>query len=237
MTVAERRSYELGCRSFDRGDTDEALTQLEAFARTRGNFANVHYMMGVLHDRRDDFTTAGKCLREALRINPSYVEAMLALAIVYENQGNFERACELVARAQRLGERADEGRIDATTRGKLANLQARLGDAYHEVGELREAIDAYRRALDRCPDFHDIRYRLGVVLREAGLPDRALVEFGHVLRRRPDYLDAVIQKGLTLYTLGRAEEAAADWTAVLAADPERADARMYLRMVTRRNAG
>jgi hypothetical protein len=28
------------------------------------------------------------------------------------------------------------------------------------VGELREAIEAYRKALDRCPNFPDIRNRL-----------------------------------------------------------------------------
>jgi tetratricopeptide (TPR) repeat protein len=125
------------------------------------------------------------------------------------------------------------GGLDATTRGKLANLQAAVADAYAEVGENREAIEGYRKALDRCPDFHDIRHRLGVVLREAGLPDQALREFKRVLRGNPGFLDAQIQLGLTYYTLGRSKDALERWEAVLRQDPSREDVRMYVRLAHR----
>jgi tetratricopeptide (TPR) repeat protein len=128
-------------------------------------------------------------------------------------------------------------RGDPTTRGKLANLHAALGDAYREAGDLREAIDAYRKALDRCPGFHDIRQRLAVTLREAGLPARALAELQRVLRANPHYLDAQVQIGLTLFTLGRTEEARAAWNAALERDPSRDDARMYLRLLGARASG
>jgi len=142
-----------------------------------------------------------------LRINPSYSEALLALANVYESQGDFDRSREIAERAGRLARSADDV-LDATTRGKLANLQAALGDAYREVGELREAIEAYRKALDRCPNFPDIRNKLGIALRDVGLPDRALAEFRRVLRSHPGFCDAAVQLGVTLYSLGRTEEAA-----------------------------
>lgn len=230
MTPSERRAYALGRRHFERGNVDEALRQFKELLRTRSRFADVHYMLGVLLERKRDFASAAKSLREALRINPSYTEAMLALANVYEQEGDFERSREIAERARTLAKPTD-GSLDATTRGKLANLQAALGDAYAEAGELREAIEAYRKALDRCPTFHDIRYRLGVALREAGLPDRALAEFGRVLRANPGYLDAVVQRGLTLYTLGRTQDAIAEWKSVIGADPGREDASMYLRLV------
>jgi tetratricopeptide (TPR) repeat protein len=121
--------------------------------------------------------------------------------------------------------------MDTTTRGKLANLQAAVGDAYAEAGELRDAVEAYRKALDRCPGFHDIRHRLGVVLRDLGLPDQALCEFKRVLRGNPGLLDAHIQLGLTYYSLGRSDDALERWHAVLKHDPSREDARMYSRLV------
>jgi tetratricopeptide (TPR) repeat protein len=154
------------------------------------------------------------------------------LANVYENQGDFERSREIAERGGALARPAD-GVLDATTRGKLANFQAALGDAYRDVGELREAIEAYRKALDRCPTFHDIRTRLGVVLRDAGLPDRAIAEFRRVLRNHPKFHEATVQLGLTFYSLGRTDEAAKEWEAVLAEDAEREDAKMYLRMIGR----
>jgi tetratricopeptide (TPR) repeat protein len=104
---------------------------------------------------------------------------------------------------------------------------ARSADAYCEVGDFREAVEAYRKALERCPTFHDIRQRLGMALREAGLGSQALEEFN------PTYLDAAVQLGLTLYTMGRSREAIAEWKRVLNRDPSRESARMYLNLLDR----
>jgi tetratricopeptide (TPR) repeat protein len=235
MTSTERRVYRLGCRSFERGDDDGALSQFERLLRTRDDFADVHYRIGVLLDRKNDLASAARSLWKALRINPSYSEAIVALASVYERQGDFERAREITERAG-IGARSNSGRLDATTRGKLANLHADLGDALREAGELREAIEAYRRALDRCPNFHDIRLRLGVALRDVGLPGQSVTQLRRVLQARPELHDAAIQLGLTLYTLGRAGEAIGQWNAVVEKDPNQEDARMYLRLVQLRKA-
>jgi tetratricopeptide (TPR) repeat protein len=230
LSDGERRCYETGRRHWERGDREAALRALEQFLEMRSEFADVHYMVGILHEQIDDLPAAADSLREALRQNPGYAEAMVALASVYERLGEFARSRAL---AERVAELAlpSAGALDATTRGKLANLEAELADAYRAAGALPDAIEAYRKALDRCPGFHDIRYRLGIALREAGFPDRALAEFARVRRANPDLLDAAVQTGLTLYTLGRSEEAIAEWRSVLECDRTREDARMYLRMV------
>lgn len=232
MTSSERRSYALGRENFERGHVDTAIHHFNALLETRRDFADVYYMLGMLLERKSDTAAAARNLREALRINPTYTEAALALAGVYEQQGDFDRSREITERARSLAATTD-GTLDATTRGKLANLQAAMGDAYAEAGDLREAVDAYRKALDRCPSFHDIRFRLGVALRDAGLPDRALAEFSRVLRANPDYADAAVQRGLTLFSLGRTESAVTEWKAVLARHPGRKDAEMYLRLAGR----
>lgn len=237
LHLEERRAYALGRRYFEHGNDDAALTQLEALLRTRGEFADVHYMIGVVLERRNDLSGAARSLTRALRINPEYAEARLALASLYERQGDFDRSREITqgaAGADTPTPRSVLGghrNLDPTTRGKLANLQAALGDAYREAGEPREAIAAYRKALDRCPGFHDIRQKLGITLREAGLPAQALDEFRRIQRSHPDFGDARVQAGLTLYSLGRSAEARQEWQAVLEREPGREDARMYLRLV------
>jgi len=232
LTEAERRCYDIGRRRWEQGDRDGALRAFERFLETRREFADVHYMVGTLREQADDLAAAADSLREALRLNPAYAEAMVALASIYERLGEYARSRALAERVA-LQALPSAGALDATTRGKLANLEAGLADAYREAGELPDAIEAYRKALDRCPTFHDIRYRLGIALREAGFPDRALAEFARVRRANPELLDAAVQTGLTLYTLGRGEEAIAAWREVLERDRAREDARMYLRMVAR----
>jgi superkiller protein 3 len=208
---------------------DAALEAFSTLLASRPDFADVHYMVGVLFERKGDENAAVDSLREAIRLNPSYAEALLALASVHERRGDFNRSRELAERAASVS-RTTGGALDATTRGKLANLQAAVADAYAEVGELREAVDGYRRALDRCPGFHDIRFRLGVALRSSGLPHKAEQEFKRVLRGNPTLLDANLQLGLTYYTLGRTADALAQWHHVAEREPAREDARMYIRL-------
>jgi len=232
MTSSERELYTQGRASFERGEVERALEALSPLLERRTGFADLHYMVGVLLDQQGETEEARVRLRDAIRLNPSYTEALLALASVYERDGDYERSRELTERAAQAAP-AVPGALDATTRGKLANLQAVVGDACMEVGDYREAIVAYRKALDRCPDFHDIRLRLGVAFRSAGLAHQAETEFKRVLRGNPDLLGAQVQLGLTYYTLGRAPEAIGLWREVLRLDPSQRDALMYLRMVQR----
>lgn len=232
LTAHERKAYDWGRRCFEHGDVEPALEALTKLQQTHDNFADVHYMVGVLLDQQGDSNGARASLQQAIRINPGYAEALLALATLYERLGEFDRSREFADRALLVSRtRGGAGSLDATTRGKLANLQAALADAYVEAGDLREGTLAYRKALDRCPDFHDIRYRLGRCLREAGLPDRAMLEFKRVLRARPDLNDARAQLALTYYTLGRVQDAREQWKQVLEYEPAHRVARMYLRLV------
>lgn len=231
LSAEERQAYALGRTCFEQGDDAQALSWLTRLVVTRPGFADVHYMLGLLDERRGNLEGAVRSLEQALRINPGYVEARLALVTLCERLGDFERAREVATppAARRAGEEADG--LDQTTGGKLANLQAALGDAYRDVGRQREAVEAYRKALDLCPEFHDIRQRLGIALREVGLPAQALAEFRRILRASPGFHAAAIQAGLTCYTLGRTDEALAAWRGVLEREPGREDAQRYIRMV------
>ena len=183
-------------------------------------------MVGLVRERAADLDGAASAASSGRSSStPAYAEAGLALdRACTSSAASHERSREL-ALAAHASALPSEG-LDPTTRGKLANLHAALGDAYREVGELREAIDAYRKALDRCPGFHDIRQRLGVALREAGLPARAIAELQRVLRANPSYLDA---RGAARPHLLHARphgprEARAEWAAALERDAPRDDA-------------
>jgi len=236
LTTTERDTYARGRTHFERGEIDPALEAFASLLETRENFADIHYMVGVLFESKGDLAAAAESLRKAIRLNPQYAEALLALATIYEQTGDYDRSREMAERASSTS-RGDSGVLDPTTRGKLANLQASVGDAYAEAGERREAIEAYRKALDRCPEYHDIRQRLGITLREAGLPHQAAKEFKRCLRANPQLIDARVQLGLTYYSLGRAADALAQWEQVASHAPERDDVKMYMRLLNGDGAG
>ena len=219
-----------GRRAFAAGKDDQALESLRRLVAHGVRYADVHYMIGMIQERRGEIDGALAELRESIRINPSYVEALLALASLHERRGEFDRSQGYAERASQLSRPSAAG-LDPTTRGKLANQQAALADAFVEAGERRDAIAQYRGALERCPTFHDIRHRLAITLREAGLPAQALQEFQRILRLQPSLLDSQVQLGLTYYSMGRTPEAVKEWDSVLEKDPSRDEARMYLRLV------
>ena len=61
-----------------------------------------------LPDSLIDSASAAQSLREALRINPTYTEAMLALASIYESTGDFETLNTRVYGELFLTPRSDE---------------------------------------------------------------------------------------------------------------------------------
>jgi tetratricopeptide (TPR) repeat protein len=236
MSLEERDAVRLGRASFERGDDEAALEALTRVLDAHPRYADLHYLVGLVHERGGRLDEAVASFERALAINPRYAECALALASVFEQRGEWERSRALATRlgAAAAAAPASNGALDPTTAGKLANLHAALGDAYREAGELRESVESFRRALDLAPTFHDIRFRLGVTLREAGLPAQAIAELKRVRRGNPGFLEAAVQLGLTYWSLGRSEQAVAEWERVLAADPAREDARMYLRLVRAR---
>ena len=229
MSLEERDAVRAGRGSFERGEDEAALAAFTRVLAAHPRYADLHYLVGLVHERRGELDEAVTAFERALAINPRYAECALALASVLEQRGEWERARAL---ATRLGAAATEsGALDPTTSGKIANLHAALGDAYREAGQLREAVESFRRALDHAPTFHDIRFRLAVALREVGLPAQAIAELKRVRRGNPAFLEAAVQLGLTYWSLGRSEPAIAEWKRVLAAEPAREDARMYLRLI------
>jgi len=229
MSPEERDAVRAARGSFERGDDEAALAAFSRVLSAHPGYADLHYLVGLVHERCGALDEAVASFERALKINPRYAECALALASVFEQRGEWERSRAL---AGRLGAAVSgSGALDPTTSGKLANLHAALGDAYREAGELREAVESFRRALDLAPTFHDIRFRLAVTLREAGLPAQAIAELKRVRRGNPAFLEASVQLGLTYWSLGRSDQAITEWKQVLSAEPSREDARMYLRLI------
>ncbi len=192
-------------------------------------YADVYNMMGVIAHVDGRFATAIECFQQALDINPRYTEALLNLAVLYNDLGQYDEAKKLYAQLKRGG-RKGQTTIEPVLRGKLSNLHADIGDIYRSIGLYGHSIEEYRKALDLNAAYLDIRTKLGQALREHGKPQESLKELRSVLRTKASYAPALIQLGITAYTLGRVADARKSWQAVLKKDPRNEYALMYLRL-------
>ena len=229
MDEALRRLIVLGREHYRAHDYDAAEKVLAQVVEQHRGFADIFNMLGVIWHGQGKLEDASRAFEDALRLNPSYTEAALNLAVTYNDLGRYAEARDVYDKAiqrTRLAPRS----LDPFVQGKLANMHADLGAAYAAHGLYPEAVREYHKALELCPTFGDLRTRLATVLRDSGDTAGAARELEIVKTTQPRYLPARLALGTTLYMLGRKDDAIREWEAVLGADPENRAAKLYLKM-------
>jgi len=222
-----RQLMVLAREHYENHEYDKAEPLLTQIVREHRGFADMFNMLGVILHGHGRFSQAQEMFEEALRINPSYTEAALNLAVTYNDLGKYQQARDVYSRAIATT-RSSPSHLDPFARGKIANMHARTADAYGGVGMFDEAAREYRKALDLCPTFIDIRSKLAATLRDMGDKEAAVQEYLLVKQQAPKFLSGRVNLGVTLYSLGRKEEARKEWESVLAEDPGNKSCRMYL---------
>ncbi|AUX26066.1 hypothetical protein SOCEGT47_066190 [Sorangium cellulosum] len=225
----------LGREHYDRREYDLAEHALRQILQKTDRFADVYNMLGVILHERGDFLGAELHFERAVQLNEHYTEALLNLAVTYNDLGKYEAARLVYARI--LSGKGEEGALDPFARGKIANMHADLAKAYADAGCTQEAIAELERAVALCPTFADLQLRLGTMYREAGNLALAREHYTAARDANPRYAPARVLLGATLLSLGDPDQAIAEWREALAIDPDNRTAKMYLRKVeAQRNA-
>jgi tetratricopeptide (TPR) repeat protein len=209
---------------------DKAAQCLLEVVREKAAYADVYDMLGVIYHQQGRLPEAEAMFQESLRINPNYTEAALNLAVTYNDLGKYREAKEVYQRAMTASKNAPR-QLDPFAKGKIANMHADVGAAYHAMGLYDDAVREYERALALCPTFVDIRVKLGTTRREMGDVEGAVRELERVRDENPRFAAGRLHLGLGYYAAGRRDEAAAEWREVLALAPDNRSAPMYLAML------
>lgn len=196
-------------------------------------YADAHHMLGLCYALTEWRDEALKSFDEAIRLNPSYVEAHLNRAIVLSDLGRADDAELALVHAQELG-RPDASGFPSMVANRLANMHAELGRAYRAAGALNAAVEQYRSALGIRGSFADLRLELARALIDSGLPDEAALELDTVLRERPDWLDAMLLRGLAAYLAGDLVQAKSVWEGASERHPDEPRLETYRSMLARK---
>lgn len=221
--------YSTGKQHFDGKQYAQSENCFKKVIEKGGRYADVFNMLGVISHVEGKFASAIDYFEKALDINPCYTEAILNLAVLYNDLGQYADAKKLYGRLKGKAKSGDQ-HVEPVLRGKLSNLHADIGDIYRAIGLYKHAIDEYRKALDLNPNFFDIRTKLGQALREGGMLPDSLKELKAVLKANAKYSPALIQMGITHHSMGKLGEAKKCWNEVLKKEPSNESARMYLKL-------
>lgn len=232
MDAQTKRDLALGREHYAAGEYAEAEAPLRRVLDKHDGFADVHNMLGVIAYQSGDPETAATAFGHALKLNPAYNEAALNYSVVLNELGRYDEAREAYAgvKAERAAQPSGADELDGFIRGKIANLHAKVAEAYVACGIYAPAIEELRTALDLCPNFADLRVKLAVALRDAGLREEALEELEGVRDDKPKYVDGRVQLGLTYWSLDRKPDARGEWETVLELDPKNRSVKAYLSM-------
>lgn len=164
------------------GLLDRTVAEYVASQLANADRPGAHLNIGVLYTERRQFAEAEAAYRTALRLDPSFVEALINLADLYRVQGRDDEGENLLRQA--LDITPDE----AVAHHALALLLVRRGRMPEAIAELREAATL-------APEDPRFSYVYAVALKETGQLDEALdvLERAHHRRQNdPEILAALV---------------------------------------------
>ncbi|HJZ85847.1 MAG TPA: hypothetical protein VKN99_11785 [Polyangia bacterium] len=112
------------------------------------------------------------CLRKALEVDPYDKKALCELARLYDQSEQWAKALTMYNRASAVVDDAAERR----------RMELRTAELWENLGDLTQALDAYRRVLSRLPDDEEALERASDLAEEVG--DALLA--ARALERRAD---------------------------------------------------
>jgi tetratricopeptide (TPR) repeat protein len=117
------------------GKLDEAEAIYKEILAKNPTIPQVHYNLGWIHGQRKDWAGAEAAYKKALELKPDFSEASVALARVYQDSGQGEKAMALMTQA---------GEGDAKVQFSLGvmHLTANKNDEAEAAFKKAEAIDA-----------------------------------------------------------------------------------------------
>ena len=125
-------------------------------------------------------------LEEAVRLDPENQSALYNLHRALLLNGHAEEAEAVKGKLTDLLRRQDQADQNAVAGIQLNNQ----GAALEKAGNLREALEKYRAALQRYPEHVGIRLNLAIALLRLGQWKQGIDELREVLRRDPNNLPA-----------------------------------------------
>jgi tetratricopeptide (TPR) repeat protein len=172
--------YALGVIYWHQGDLDRAAGALREAASRNDRYAEAYSTLGAVLQGKRDWKGASAALGRAIAIRPDFREAHDTLAQVLQRAGDDAHAREEFDRAATLRERA--------AREQEASVLTAAGAQQVERGELRAAVETFRRATAVLNTYAPAYYQMGRALDTLGEHGAAHEAFARAQRLNPSLL-------------------------------------------------
>jgi len=149
-----------------------AIEQYEQIVRLQPDSMDDHLLLGRLYRLNNDLQKAESEFKLAVKLQPDSEEAITTLAYLYNELGDTARATQVLSS------------VPNTERS--AKLYSALGYTYEQQKQYKEAIDAYRHAIELDRDNLDAIRGLAQNLLNDGQVDAALEQYKVIADANPE---------------------------------------------------
>lgn len=193
---------------------------------------------GYASVQQGDLDAGRRAFEDALRIQPQYAPAKLAVDVLKDSSAGLLDASQTQAMVAAIRDAA-AGRLDealtafekvfsalkpSAPAGQRARLQALIANVHVLKKDFKKAIAAYDRAVDLNPSAAGLRHDRGITYATMGAYDKALEDLSRAIEIDPLYKLAYFYRANAYADTGRFDQAIVDYTKVIELDPAYVDA-------------
>jgi len=200
---------------FRKGNAAKASEVLNDAASHVEETAHMRRMLGQSELARNKLDSAAHEFKRALELDPYDVEAKFGLGVSLRKGGNLEAA---------------EAAFDDISKrdAGFSGLAEQRGLLLEARGKYTDAIEVYRKALEKDPTNIQLVLRLGAAQVLAGLLDDAEQTLAKVIREIPNSAEAEYFIGRISFARGRTADALAHFDRALGLDISKAEYHLYV---------
>jgi tetratricopeptide (TPR) repeat protein len=158
-----------------------AIEQYQEVIKIEPDSVDDHLLLGRLYRLDHDLLKAEAEFKTAVQLEPDSEEAVTMLAYLYNDEGDTARATKVLSSIP-----------DAT---RSAKLYSALGYTYEQQKQYKQAIDAYRHAIDLDRDNLDAVRGLAQNLMNDGQTDAALEQYKVIADANPEDAQTYVRMG------------------------------------------
>jgi len=149
-----------------------AIEQYEQIVKIEPDSVDDHLLLGRLYRLNNDLQKAENEFKTAVKLDPTSEEAITTLAYLYNEEGDSARAVQVLSSIP-----------DA---GRSAKLYSALGYTFEQQKQYKNAIEAYRHAIELDRDNLDAIRGLAQNLINDGQTDAALEQYKVIADANPE---------------------------------------------------
>lgn len=172
-----------------------AIKEYETIAKLKPGDVETHLLLGQLYGLAHDSAKAETEFKAAQKIDPNSEEVVLSIARLYSEQGDLARSAKVIE-----GVPADD---------RSARMDFALAGIYDQLKQPKNAVKAYRAAVEEDPDNADAKRGLAAALMASGQMDEAAKVYAQILGSDPEDAQALIRQADIERQQGHYEQALA----------------------------